>query len=343
MKQFTFLLILTFFGFDLASAQFPNADANKTEGTNYEHRPNTIIRTDNDTLVVKRAGTGTQPIILIPGHLQDEHVYNTFIERNNKFGSFYIAIPPGMGGTPAYNWPGNSEDFISRPWSNAFEDELIEYIRKNNLEKPLLIVNWYAGMGMALHIADKVPDLLGGILIVGPARRAPFYRWYRPGNNENEPLFDAEKQRQTINRIIEFWRNVDEFTWHSNMFSASFFTNDPVLGLKTVYEESKHSVPIGIRYFVEYVIDDLRDEISNLKVPVQVVSTMPSLNSLSERYKGTQKENYKANREATLRDWSSEEKENINVAFIEDSGLFAWHDKPEQFDSIFLAFLKSIY
>ncbi|MFW6201324.1 MAG: alpha/beta fold hydrolase [Gemmatimonadota bacterium] len=326
------------------SAAAQNDTADETGPTNYAHRPNTVLKAEDDSLVVRTAGTGDVPVVLIPGHMQDESMYEGLIERNGGAAEFHVVIPPGMAGTPAYPWPAEAEEFIARPWSTRFEEELVRYIDENLDEPPLLLANWYAGLSMALHIADRHPASVRGLLLVGPADRSPYYRWYRQSRDpESRVIYDAEAQRERLAGTIDFWRTVDEFTWHSNMFPAPFYSNDPAAGLRVVYEEAKSPMPVGLRYFAEYMMDDLSGIIPNVDVPVHVVSTIPP-----EAYFRTQFRNsdqldmdraIEGLRAQSRYSWQVDDNPAIDVTVIEESGLMVWHDRPEEFDRVFLGAL----
>lgn len=337
--------ILLFAIVSVSFAQLSNDNKFKTEGTNFEHRPNTVIRTEFDSLVVKVLGEGTQPVIMIPGHMQDENIYQNFIDRNVSAAKFYIAIPPGMGGTPAYKWPEESEEFITRPWTSKFEKELAKYIENNISSKPYMIVNWYTGLGIALHLANRYPNMLSGIIFIGPTGRFPYNRWYRINPLKAGGEFDVVKQRSEVINFLDFWRNVDELTWHNNMFGPSFYSKNELLATQVIYNEAKHPMPISLRYFTEYLVDDLSDEIKNLKIPVHIVSVIPSVVQYNKRLKETPSEGkadiiLTALRKSTKMDWQ-DEKKNITLTFFEGSGLFAWEDDPKEFDQIFTRFISS--
>ena len=318
-------------------------EAPKAIGSNFNHLPGTKLKSDRDTLAVHRMGSGEIPVIMITGHMQGADLYKNFIERNSDKASYHVAVPPGMAGTPAYPWPEKAEEFLSRPWSSQFEEELVAYMDEHLTEKPVLVANWYSGLGMSLHIADKHPGKLRGLILVGPAGRSPYYRWYRPDSTNADMLFDAGAQQQRIENFIGFWRTVDEFTWHSNMFPPGFYSTDQLTGVRVVYKESKGPVPIGMRYFLEYVIDDLTQEVRNLEVPPVAIATLPDRETVKARMRGNQDidQLYKRLKSNVKRDWQTEENEYITVKFVENSGLMAWEDKAQEFDRIFSTFISN--
>lgn len=327
-------------------AQNQNTEVLKTKGTNYAHLPNTILKKESDSLVVHVRGKGITPVVLITGHMQDEGIYKNFISRNIDIAQFHVVIPPGMGGTPAYPWPGKNEVFIGRPWSSKFEKELITYIDKNIKDKSYLVVSWFFGLSTALQLAEEYPEKIGGIMAVGPIERAPYGRLYNPNMQESDVLYDIEAQRNALKRYITFWRTVDEFTWHSNMFPPEFYSNDRALGQIIVYQEAKQPYPINLRYFAEYLSEDISNIILNLEVPLQVITVLPDKNLLQSMLKGSpfegKEESYiEPMKKIALRDWQLNLNKNISHIFLEGSGLIAWEDKPGEFDQIFMKFISN--
>lgn len=325
-------------------AQFPNANANKSPGNNYQHAPNTIVRTADDTLVVKVKGSGSRPVILITDYMQDESMYDEIVERHESKAQFHIAIPAGMGGTPAYKWPAEAEEFISRPWTSEFEDELIAYIERKGLDKPAIVTTWPFGMNAALHLARDYPDKIGAVLVVGQTQRTPLFRAY-PYDSMQPGEFDIDKQRTATDSFIAFWKHVDTHTWFSNSFQPPFYSNDREFGLNIAYKRAYHEIPLMIRYWTEYIVTDLPEVISEISLPVHVISVTRSEERMQQILDRMGMTTLSANgvldsiHKATNDDWMSE-KENIEINFIEDSGLMVWHDKPEEFDRIFEKFLQ---
>lgn len=342
--RYLFPVLAFLLPYNTLAVQFPNANANKSPGNNYEHAPNTIVRTEDDSLVVKVKGSGGRQVILITDYMQDESMYDEIVERNESQAQFHIAIPAGMGGTPAYLWPEDAEDFLSRPWTSKFEEELVEYIDSNNLRKPDIVTTWSFGMNAALHLAKNYPHKIGSLLVIGQTQRTPFFRAY-PHDSIHPGEFDIDRQRSSVENFISFWKHVDTHTWFSNSFRPSFYSNDREFGLNIAYKRAFHEIPIMIRYWTEYVITDLSTVIPEIDVPVRVISVIQSEASMQQILKRMGMDNLKATdvldslRKNTKHDWMAD-KENIEIAFVEDSGLMVWHDKPEWFDSIFDDFLN---
>ena len=319
------------------------AAQNGTAGRyNFTHVPGTSIKEPHDSLVVHKTGAGDVPVVLITGHMQPHNMYADFIERNREAARYYVVVPPGMGYTPAYPWPAKKEDFISRPWSSTFEDELARYIDVEINEKPFIVAHWFTGLGAAIHIADKYPEKVRGLLLVGPAGRSPYCRLYRQNSTSTE-LFDTATQREVVKKKIIKWRRIEEFDWQRHMFPPEFYSNNRLAGSRVVHTADQHPVPITLRYFIEYLMDDLTREIKNLSVPTLTVTIQPENESINYRPSGNPShvawnEPLPVN---TRRDWMADTNEKIHVEFIQNSGLLPWIDQPGRFDQLFLKFIQN--
>jgi len=315
-------------------------------GTNgrytFSHVPGTHIKKPHDALSVHKAGEGNIPVVLITGHMQSHNVYADFIERNREAARYFVVVPPGMGRTPAYPWPAKKEDFISRPWSSTFEEELVRYIDIEIDEKPFIVAHWYTGLGAAIHIADKYPEKVRGLLLVGPAGCSPYCRLY-PQDSTSSDLFDTMTQREEVKNKITKWRGMKDFAWQRQMFPPEFYSNNTRVGSRIVQAADEHPAPISLRYFIEYLMDDLTREIKNLSVPTLAVTILPEresinkgqpVNSINDRLDRYTPDNIR-------RDWMAGTNDHIQVDFINNNGLLAWKDQPDQFDQLFLTFIQS--
>lgn len=319
-------------------------DRPRAEGTNFAHVPGTPLRTPDDTLPVQAFGAGTTPVILIAGHEVGRELYDALIEHRQDDARFFLAIPPGMAMTPAYAWPDPPEEFITRPWSTAFENALVHFIDTHLEEKPVLVAAFYSGLGMALHIADRHPDRIRGLVLAGPAGRMPYYRWYQADTSAAGPTFDVEAQRARIAQFIPFWRRVPETVWHRNVFGADFFSTDSLTGTRIVYRQAMQPVPISQRYFIEFIMDDLSQEVRDLQLPTLILATLPDDAYLTRRAREGTAVDGAAVREALRtrlhRDWEANRKPNIRIEVFEDTGLLVWHDRPAEFGRLFRQFLQ---
>lgn len=314
----------------------------KAPGTNFSHRPGTKLKQEDESLRVDTIGNGRISIILLTEHSQGKSFYESFAKRNSSFATFYIITPPGIAGTAAYNWPDSSEEFISRPWLSKLEIEITDYIQKNFTgDKPYMLATWFAGYNVVLNIADKNPDLFKGLILVGNSiSLSPYYRLYNSARSDTSKVIDIAAQRKAVSRYINLWRTVDEFTWHSNTFQSSFYSKNDSLAKIVKLNEAKTPIPIAIRYFTEYAMNDYSELISRCKVPLLALAQFPSFAALQKRINGLNMDNYDMLMLKCKRDWFYGINKNVQLHFFEDAGLMIWEDEPHKFDILLNQFIK---
>lgn len=108
---------------------------------------------------VEVTGAG-RPVIFIPGLACDRHTWDATVAHLGGKVQAHVLTLAGFGGKPP----------IDKPLLPAVRDELIQYIRANHLEKPIIVGHSLGGF-MTYWIAASAPDLVaGGIAVDG----APF-------------------------------------------------------------------------------------------------------------------------------------------------------------------------
>lgn len=316
----------------------------KAPGSNFSHRPGIVLVGENDSLKAEVYGSGEAQVILIPSHTQGTNFYQSFIERNTDKATFHVIIPPGMDGTAAYPWPQPADDFESQPWTSRFKNELAAYIQTNFEEKPFLLTPWYLGVNAVVQLLDDHPDILKGVLFVS---RSPYYRWYSSENADSTKQYDVQAQRKRLTSFIKFWEQVDENTWNANTFKGSFYTKDDSLSTMLKLNEARQPMVIEIRYFIEYMVNDLGPMIEKIEIPVHIMSNLLSRKGLNSLL-------YEANVDAlgsaslqnprygSSKDWPLSRKDNFSFTEFDNLGLMIWHDMPEKFDEDFLAFINRV-
>jgi pimeloyl-ACP methyl ester carboxylesterase len=109
---------------------------------------------------VEVSGTG-RPVIFIPGLACDGHVWDSTVAHLGGKVQAHVLTLAGFAGKPA----------IDKPLLPTVRDEIIEYIRANHLEKPIVIGHSLGGF-MTYWVAEAAPDLVSaGIAVDG----APFF------------------------------------------------------------------------------------------------------------------------------------------------------------------------
>ncbi len=105
--------------------------------------------------LVERYGSGTRPLILIPGLAGGAWVWQEAVRRFMPEHTVYVLTFPGFDGRPAV--PGAT--------LAAARQSLVDLIETRKLAKPALIGHSMGGT-MALAVAAEHPDLVGAVVTV---------------------------------------------------------------------------------------------------------------------------------------------------------------------------------
>lgn len=109
---------------------------------------------------VEVTGTG-RPVIFIPGLACDGHVWDATVAHLGGKVQAHVLTLSGFGGRAP----------LGKPLLPAVHDELLEYIRANHLDKPIIVGHSLGGW-MTFWIAESAPQLIGGGIAVDGA---PFF------------------------------------------------------------------------------------------------------------------------------------------------------------------------
>jgi pimeloyl-ACP methyl ester carboxylesterase len=103
---------------------------------------------------VKVTGHG-RPMILIPGLASSGETWDTTVSRYKDLFECHVLTVAGFAGVPR----------VPAPMLDRVRDGLADYIRKNKLDKPVIVGHSLGGF-IALDLASKYPDLPGRLVIV---------------------------------------------------------------------------------------------------------------------------------------------------------------------------------
>ncbi|OAB31275.1 Pimeloyl-ACP methyl ester carboxylesterase [Flavobacterium fryxellicola] len=104
---------------------------------------------------VVKSGKGKQSILFIPGFASSGDVWNETKATFEKDFTCYTFTMAGFAGVKPQ----------SNPSFKNWETEIVNYIRANKIEQPI-IVGHSMGGGLALAIASDYPDLISSIVVV---------------------------------------------------------------------------------------------------------------------------------------------------------------------------------
>jgi len=109
------------------------------------------------SFTVKVSGAG-RPVIFIPGLACDGTIWDGTVAHLGGKVQAHVLSLAGFAGNPP----------IAKPLMPTVREELVEYIRRNHLDHPI-VVGHSLGGSMTFWVAETAPDLVGGVVAVDGA------------------------------------------------------------------------------------------------------------------------------------------------------------------------------
>ncbi|MEL7123071.1 MAG: alpha/beta hydrolase, partial [Bacteroidota bacterium] len=202
---------------------------------------------------IDKSGQGPD-MILIPGLTCDGTVWDETVEVFAKDYTCHVLTLPGFGTQPAID--------IEDSFLPIMEKEIVEYIKANKLNKPIVVGHSLGGF-LAISIASHHTDLLDKIVVVDAL---PFLAAIM------NPMATEENMKSMAKSMKEMYKNTDEATYKAQqelVLKSMIATEDRIpTAMKWSLTSDKKTV--GQAMYDLYTID-LRDEVKNIKIPTLVL------------------------------------------------------------------------
>jgi pimeloyl-ACP methyl ester carboxylesterase len=219
---------------------------------------------------VVRNGSGRRALILVPGAYSGREVFDSFMARTASQYRFYLLTPAGLNGTPARPLPPETTSYGEFTWTRQLERDILELIRKEKLQKPVIVVHGFPGSLAAEELATDHPDVFSGIIEIAsmPIQFAPSFK--EPG--KLKPAAPDERIQIFNDSWAKKWfKYVTPETWESNNYQSGMFANDPERAERARQQVEAAPLPVKIRYLSEYMASDHAREFAALRVPLLVL------------------------------------------------------------------------
>jgi pimeloyl-ACP methyl ester carboxylesterase len=225
---------------------------------------------DNKPPLITKRGRGRQPLILIPGVYSGREAFDGFIARNQSSYKLYLVTPPGLMGTPARPIPAETTSYGDRPWTSQLKRDVLDLIRKEKLQKPIIVAHGFPGSLVAHDIAIEHPEIIGAVIDIAATAVQPF-----PSPRDPTRKTPASPQER-IEYVDEAWakkwfKYVTPETWESNNYPADMFANDAVRAERVRQQVEAVPLPVKVRYLTEFMAADQTNELASTNVPLLVL------------------------------------------------------------------------
>lgn len=222
---------------------------------------------------VVEIGTGPVSLILIPEFRKNWTIFEPFMKANaGRFRSYAFSLP-GYGGTRPYPLP-QAADYGARAWLDGVATAVERLIRTRRLTRPILVGALSAGTYVAVTVASRHPELVGGVVSLNGALFDASI-----GANPT-PAERAAAVAQDPDVLLSVLLTREALTGDSAAVLARrpiaarnpvrFYTRDSV-GLQKVYGMHLSFRPFLERYYFEWLTADLRGAVAQVRVPVLAI------------------------------------------------------------------------
>lgn len=280
-----------------------------------------------------KAGKGKQTLILIPGYGFDASVFEDFMKANRSNYTMYAITIPGFGNTTAPPMPDMGVSYGLQSWNKGTNQGIVKLIKKNNLQKPIIVGHFVQGAQLAIRMALDYPDLVGGVIILGgPAR----YVGFNQGKVIEPPLKDLVSYTDKFTGP-KWFKQMKKTFFDSSNFAPEIYSLDVEKGTKLRQQVAEVPMPVIVRYSCEYFASDVKSEFDKIKCPMLVLRATFNKNFLDNPGNGFVKPQF-------IDTWNDASTRNplIIVKDIEDAACFLWKDKPVETYSAIKEFVNKM-
>ena len=215
-----------------------------------------------------KSGRGDVAMILIPGVYSGEHAFDGFIRRHESRCRCYVLTPPGLNRTAPRPLPPERVSYGEFTWTRSLERDILSLIKREKLDKPVIVAHGFPGSLAAREIAAESPNALGGIVEIAGIAVQPAFSFINPG----KPASPEERIAVVDTGWAQKWfKFVTPDTWESNNYPAAMLANDIARADAARMQLEAAPLPVKIRYLIELMASDHTGILNNLKVPMLVL------------------------------------------------------------------------
>ena len=297
---------------------------------NLRHPPGTATTALNTLARIRKTGAGPRTLILIPGIGFGGDVWSEFMERQQQAYTMYAVTLPGFGDTPPWPLPPENASFAARPWMDSAVAAVTTLLDTDKTPRVTLVAHWAFATQVALQVAIDHPDRVDGVVLVGSPLKSYFSA--TPAMLE----WTGEQRVSFADGMAQKWfRTVTRTTWDDNNFMPYDYAVHPLRGLFLWRQAQAPSLPVWIRYLLEFYSVDMATALSRLRVPVLVMQ--PGFDD--DGFYVDAGRDYM--RDLCLASWRGASTLSARLEFVTvpRSRLFIMYDQPEAFDKLVAQFL----
>lgn len=294
------------------------------------------LRDDELPSMARRGRTGGRPVILISGVFSGPATFDGFIARHASEYRFFVVTPPGLNGSRPRPMPSETVSYGDRPWTRHLERDVLDLIRRERLDRPVIVSHGFPGSLVATAIAADHSDMIAGAIEIAAMPPQPFPS---PNDPTGKTLITpADRARYNDRYWAPHWfKYVTPETWESNNYRAAMFQKDADRAEQTRQQIERNPLSIKIRYLTESNATDDSDDIRRVAVPLLALRPGFSKSVFDDPANGWFKTSFV---DAWDR-FSTNAK--IQVTTLPDAGVLVFDDQPTAADEAVVRFLEQVW
>lgn len=249
-------------------------------------------------------------MILIPGLASSGKTWDSTVARYKDRYECHVLTLAGFAGEPR----------IEAPFLETVRKDLATYIRKNKMDKPVIVGHSLGGF-MALWLAEKEPDLVGPLVIVDSLPFLPLVM--QPGATVESIKPMAENMRKMFSGP-----RTPETDKMAEASIKSMVTKPEDLEMVLGWSKTSDGIAVGNAMY-DMMTTDLRDDLDKITSPTLVIGTWIGYKEYGVK---------RADVEKNFRDQYAKLK-NYQFVLTDNARHFVMLDDPEGFFAATDAFL----
>ncbi|HMQ67823.1 MAG TPA: alpha/beta hydrolase [Ignavibacteria bacterium] len=217
---------------------------------------------------VKITGSGVESIIFIPGFSCSGDVWDETVAQYKDNYTCYVLTMAGFAGTAPQ----------PDPTFTGWENSIAEYIRDNNIDKPIIIGHSMGG-GLAMALAADYPDIIGKIVVVDalPCLAAIM-----------DPSFKSKENNDCSEMINSITSASDEEFYKMQKKNIPMLLADTSRSELVIGWSVKSDRTTFAEMYCDFSNTDLREKIAGIKCPALILLEASFANfkkGIEEQYK----------------------------------------------------------
>lgn len=266
---------------------------------------------------VETRGSGSIPLVLVPGFACDWTVWDEFMTRNADRYTMHAVTLAGFAGTPALPRADGPT-----PWLDGAVEGVAQVITDRGLRDPVVIGHSMGGI-IALRLGIEKPELVGGVVSIDGM----------PTYSLGAPVPPEQRAGIVETEIAPNARATTEEKWRADHAHAvERWVTDPSRAAELHALVGRTPKDVGIEYYIEILKTDLTPGLAKLQDPTLVIAAIIDPSDAP----GVQVESIRQ----TWRD-AMANAPRARLVFFDATRHFVMDEKPAELDSAIAEFLAS--